>query len=211
MYSVWLFLGILTILTIVVTHLRKASSNRRVSAARNFLFGVASFVFSCLVVELSSLVIEVLSTSPNPLLVDVAAPDDHGRLPIDLPEAVLSSLFGNDRPHLFFRVWSGERLLADTEYTLRWHSQDDKRTFRLELAGPTGKGKPSPHTVRGRVHASALGPGWTVEVLDQPPRCEPVPLGVGEIDEQGAYTLSYSRDRLRPAGHTPASQTVLRS
>lgn len=113
------------------------------------------------------LVVEAFSTPDPSYLLDVASPDDFGRVTFDLPEALLSSLFGEDRPEVFFRVWSSSTLLADTEKTARWHTRNRDTTFRLELKSLRLPGKPSPHVVRGRVHASDHKQGWSVEALDK--------------------------------------------
>lgn len=159
-------------------------------------------------VRAGDLAAEVLAASSGQPLLHVAAPDPAGHTRIDLPDALLTSLFGEDRPHVFFRVWSGERLLADTEHTLRWNTRDGGRAFRIALADEHLPGKPTPHTVRGRVHASGLGPGWTIEALDQPLRGEPLPLANAHVDERGHYALSYTRAQLRPAGK-PLADLVL--
>jgi hypothetical protein len=155
-----------------------------------------------------SLCVEALSTPDPSILLGVGVPDDQGRLQIDLPEALLTSLFGEDRPEVFFRVWSGDRLLADTELTLRWNTRDNGRTFRIEPSVEPLQGKPTPHTVRGRVHASDLGPGWAIEALDQPLRGEPLPLAKAMLDDRGAYSLRYGRDQLRPK-RKPLADLVL--
>ncbi len=157
----------------------------------------------------SDLVVEAFST-PDPFyLLDVAGPDAFGRVQIDLPEALLSSLFGEDRPEVFFRVWSGATLHADTENTVRWNTRHSDTTFRLELRSLQLPGKPSPHVVRGRVHASGLKQGWSVEVFDKPLRGELRPLASCPLDEQGAYELSYSRADLRPAGRVLADLVLI--
>jgi len=157
----------------------------------------------------SDLVVEAFST-PDPFyLLDVAGPDAFGRVQIDLPEALLSSLFGEDRPEVFFRVWSGATLHADTENTVRWNTRHSDTTFRLELRSLRLPGKPSPHVVRGRVHASGLKQGWSVEVFDKPLCGELRPLASCPLDEQGAYELTYSRADLRPAGRVLADLVLI--
>ncbi len=157
----------------------------------------------------SDLVVEAFSTPDPSYLLGVAGPDAFGRVQIDLPEALLSSLFGEDRPEVFFRVWSGATLHADTENTVRWNTRHSDTTFRLELRSLRLPGKPSPHVVRGRVHASGLKQGWSIEVFDKPLRGELRPLASCPLDEQGAYELSYSRADLRPAGRVLADLVLI--
>ena len=146
----------------------------------------------------SLLVIEVLSATPTPVLLHVVAADDRGQGRIELPEVMLSSLFGKDHPEFFFRVWHGTQMLADTEKSVRWHSLDAGKTLRID-ATPTGRDQPSPHLVRGRVHASDLRSGWTVAAFDHPLRGDPVLLAKTEVADHGAYALTYSRSLLHPA------------
>lgn len=151
-------------------------------------------------VVFESVIVEVLSATREPLVVHVASPDVHGQLSIELAESYLSSLFGSERPQLYFRVWHRDRLYADTAHETRWYSGDEESVLRIELRSATASNpEQHPHRVFGRVEAELEG-GWRIEAWDQPVRGEVTQLDRAELDTNGAYRLEYRRASLRPAG-----------
>jgi hypothetical protein len=132
-------------------------------------------------------------------LVAVGQTDVRGEFQITLADAYQRSLFGERRPALFFRVFQGERLVADTRDGVRWDPRNRSERLRLcvNLAHPPASDRrPAPLVVQGRVEHGTNGP--LARVLVRAFDRNLAPEGffedrIGEVqtDALGAYRIEY--------------------
>jgi hypothetical protein len=124
-----------------------------------------------------------------------------GTFEMRLTQAYLSELFpGLGRPTLFFRVFDGARLLADTRGTVTWRPSAHPANIRIFIDPenvPRDAVGPSPLVVRGQVADGVTGPiaEGIIEVYDrvlEPDGLRDVHVGSGRTDGSGRYHITYT-------------------
>src|SRR5262245_55417420 len=93
-------------------------------------------------------------------LVAVAVTGARGEFQLSLSNEYLRDLFGDRRPLLFFRVFRGQQLVADTRAGVQWDTRNRGEHLRLcvDVAHPIAGGQPAPLVVRGEVADAIDGP-----------------------------------------------------
>ena len=135
--------------------------------------------------------------------------DAHGVFELVFPAETLRVFFGDQRPTLFFRVFAGPRLLADTKTLPGWELDEStlsRVTIDLPRVSPDEpRVTPAPFTVRGHLRNTAGTPlvGLVVRALDRNLRDrETELLHHATTDAIGRYLIPYSVEELgRPGKH----------
>lgn len=143
--------------------------------------------------------VEALNQTVTNGLVDVAQADAVGRFVMAFDSDHLNQLFPNEEtPVLYFRVFDGNRLLADTRDTVTWrpNGQSHVRIVVDAANPPPGTADPAPSVVKGFVADSVEGPlaGVTVLLTDrvvQRGRLTDTQVGTGTTDASGRYRIEY--------------------
>ncbi len=94
-------------------------------------------------------------------LVACAFTNAYGAFELVFPAETLRVFFGEQRLTLFFRVFRGQDLLADTDASLTWELDDAPSSplaIRLPPIGPDTRLSPAPFTVRGSIRNVAGTP-----------------------------------------------------
>lgn len=135
--------------------------------------------------------------------------DAYGEFELIFLLETLRSFFGDQRPTLFFRVFHGTTLLADTETLPGWEF-NESTSSRILLDLPIDPPKesrltPAPFTVRGHFRNPAGTPlvGLLVRAFDRNLReRETELLHHGITDAVGRYSIAYAVEELgRPGKH----------
>ena len=145
-------------------------------------------------------------------LFDCAFTDETGAFTLSAPDELLTTLFGDQHPHFFFRVFLDQRPLADTRDTLEWSVADGSADVRIDATRPLRDPdlRPTPYVVRGRLTDKAGRPlsGHTVEALDKNLRPKETRIGRAETGRDGAFSIRYQPDDLGRPGK-PKADLVL--
>src|SRR5262245_26336384 len=146
-------------------------------------------------------------------LVDCSVTDDDGRFEMALGETYLAELFPDGAvPVLSFRVFEGERLLANTGDSVTWRVNGEPAQVRilLDTVNPPPDGAdPASLVVRGLVAGAVEGPlaGITVQAFDrvlQSGKLRDIRIGLARTDARGRYRIEY----VPAAGKVKADLTV---
>jgi hypothetical protein len=135
--------------------------------------------------------------------------DAHGVFELVFPAETLRVFFGDHGPTLFFRVFAGPTLLADTETLPGWdldESTSSRVTIDLPRVSPDEpRITPAPFTVRGHLRNAAGTPlvGLVVRAFDRNLRDrETELLHHATTDAIGRYLIPYAVEELgRPGKH----------
>jgi hypothetical protein len=135
-------------------------------------------------------------------LVGSAVTGADGAFQMRFTPAYFRELFVEDLPDLYFRVYQGQRQVADTERAVMWNVSGPTVQVRIPVDAHA-LGKPAPgekrFVVRGRITdaAGAGRAGLTVRAFDKGSGGE-VRLGDDVTDGGGAYRVSYTSARFGP-------------
>jgi Tc toxin complex TcA C-terminal TcB-binding domain/Neuraminidase-like domain len=141
-------------------------------------------------------------------LVACAFTNAYGAFELVFPAETLRVFFGDQRPTLFFRVFRGPDILADTDASLTWELDDapsSPLSIRLPPISPDTRLSPAPFTVRGQIRNVAGTPlvGLVVRAFDRNLRDRETELLLhGTTDAVGHYSIAYAIEELgRPGKH----------
>jgi Tc toxin complex TcA C-terminal TcB-binding domain/ABC toxin N-terminal region/Salmonella virulence plasmid 28.1kDa A protein len=139
-------------------------------------------------------------------LFDCAITDETGAFTLSPPYELLTALLGDARPRMFFRVFLGDRPLADTRGEVEWSPADGPANVRIEVTQALRDSdlRPTPSVVRGRLTDAVGRPvaKATIEALDKNLRPKETLIGTAVTDRDGAFSVRYQPSQLgRPGKH----------
>jgi len=156
-------------------------------------------------ISIQGLRVELLAPGRSELF-DCAFTDETGAFALRAPSELLTTLFGDELPRFFFRVFSDQRPLADTHGEVEWSPANGAANVRIDATRPPRDSdlRPTPYLVRGRLTDKAGRPlsGHKVEALDKNLRPKETRIGSSETDRDGAFSIRYQPEHLgRPGKH----------
>jgi hypothetical protein len=145
-------------------------------------------------------------------LVDASFTDAGGAFHFSLDASRVDELFLGRPAVVYFKLFHGATLVANTHAHLSWNVREADGSGRIEIAhgsASVGKDEPAPWIVRGRVLDARTGPveGATVRVAHKALRAE-TELGRAKTGAQGTYQISYSAEVLLRMGKQRADLAV---
>jgi hypothetical protein len=166
---------------------------------------------------ISSLTVEAWGRAAGCLeLVDATWTEDGGDFTLEVTEALLTQLFGARPAALFFRIWSGQQLLADTEGSIAWRVREPQSALCIAV-DPTqpqhGTATPAGWVVRGRLTQEGGGAFAKVRMaaFDRNVGKTDTLLGEAQTDGAGRYRIAYTPQQLGRAGKPRADLVVVAS
>ncbi len=128
--------------------------------------------------------------------------DADGRFRIEFSESYFSELFFDRKPDLYFKVFSGDELLASTKESVLWNEGAAPVEIAVAWAGGGGvEAARVMYTVEGAVVSRERGGvgGLRVQVVDKNIGAD-VPLDATVTDERGRYRVSFTAPSLAARG-----------
>ena len=125
-------------------------------------------------------------------LVGNSMTDDNGGFNIVFTRKYFKELFLDQKPDLYFKIFSGTTLLSSTENNVMWNIESDQKDIEIFLDMETTNKKPQ-FVVKGKVTNKNNNPlrGLLVKAFDLDMRSETL-LGENVTDQNGMYKITYA-------------------